>query len=177
MALGTDNDIQAGSKARGVAAGRGFGVAEDTEEVLAGGVFELYLDDGDGAGNEPDDGDVLIGECTTDDTGVCGIDGLDFGDYYWYETEAPEGYMLPDDRTSTVITINAENAGTTMIFTFVDPPVPPGPTPPPEQPPAPGKEMPVTGAGAVGIMAAIAAGLAVLGGGLLLARRRFGLNG
>ena len=52
--------------------------------------------------------------------------------------QAPEGYAIPDDATSEVITISADNAGTTITVTFEDPKVeePPKPKPPekPEKP-------------------------------------------
>ncbi|HEY9408853.1 MAG TPA: SpaA isopeptide-forming pilin-related protein [Jiangellaceae bacterium] len=153
-------------------------LAEDTEEPLIGGVFELYLDDGDGVGDEPDDGDVLIGECTTGEDGTCTIDGLGFGDYYWFETQAPEGYVIPEDATSDIITISAENAGSTIAaVTFVDPPkdVPPTPPPttPPTTPPTPEEpELPDTGVGAPALLAMSGMALLVLGAGLSVVRRR-----
>ncbi|WP_162605512.1 MSCRAMM family protein [Jiangella ureilytica] len=75
----------------------------DSPEPLAGATFELYLDD-----------DTLVGECTTGDDGLCTVTGLGFGTYYWLETAAPPGYDLPDDPSSELVTITAENAGTQL---------------------------------------------------------------
>ena len=47
---------------------------------------------------------------------------MDFGTYYWKETQAPPGYDLPANPFSNPITINADNAGTTLpVRTFRDP--------------------------------------------------------
>jgi uncharacterized surface anchored protein len=138
-------------------------LAEDTEEPLAGAKFELYLDDGDGVGDAPDEGDVLVNDCTTGDDGTCTIGDLDFGDYYWYETEAPEGYIIPEDATSEIISITAENAGTAMDpVVFVDPPVDTPPPPPPTKPPG----LPITGTslGLIGLALAL-----LVTGGVILA--------
>lgn len=157
-------------------------VAEDDDAALAGATFELYLDDGDGVGGGPDAGDDLIDSCTTEDDGTCTIGELGFGDYYWYETEAPSGYEIPSDATSDIITINAGNAGTEMApTTFADPPEDAPPSPPDDEPtppddespsPQPSPELPDTGSRAdiPGVV-----GLLLVGGGAtiwLFARRR-----
>jgi uncharacterized surface anchored protein len=179
-------------------------LAEDTDRPLVGGVFELYRDDGDGVGDAPDDGDELIGECTTEVDGTCTISDLDFGDYYWYETQAPEGYLLPDDRTSDIITISADNAGTAIApFEFVDPrkpeqptptptptpsptpsptvtPTPAPPTSPPPSTPTPPPaqpEMPDTGLGGLSWEIALAVAALALGAVVLVGRRRIGDHG
>ena len=61
--------------------------------------------------------------CTTSlPTGTCAVSDLDFGRYYWKETQAPPGYDLPADVFSDPVTINAGNAGTTLpVRTFTDP--------------------------------------------------------
>jgi uncharacterized surface anchored protein len=90
------------------------------ETPLAGATFELWLDGDHVAG--PSDGDTSIGTCVSTGAGVCSIDGLDFGTYYWEETAAPTGYLLPGDVYSDLITIDATNAGTTLpVTTFADP--------------------------------------------------------
>ncbi|WP_152690719.1 SpaA isopeptide-forming pilin-related protein [Jiangella alkaliphila] len=145
-------------------------VAEDTGESLPGAVFDLVLADGD----------LVVGTCTTGDDGLCSVGDLDFGDYYWVEITAPEGYLLPDDVTSEIVSITAENAGTDIAaVTFVDPPAEepgtPTPTPTPSEPPSspepsgspsptPGEpDLPDTGLGGpLGLVAMVAAaGLAV----------------
>src|SRR5690606_25458230 len=43
---------------------------------------------------------------------------------YWYEVSAPTGYELPADRTSEMITIARDNAGTELtVVEFADPQV------------------------------------------------------
>ncbi|HEY9292298.1 MAG TPA: SpaA isopeptide-forming pilin-related protein [Microlunatus sp.] len=159
-------------------------VGEDTGETLPGADFELYRDHGDGVGNQPDAGDERVDACTTGSDGLCSVDGLPFGDYYWYETAAPQGYDLPEDRTSSIVTIDAGNAGQTQTTTFTDPvsPAPtPAPTPEPSAtsseaaptsppavfPPAEG-QLPNTGAGAGLTLAAIIGMLAIGAGGVVL---------
>lgn len=132
--------------------------AED-ERPLAGGEFELYRDtDGDGedgmTDGAPDPDDEQVGTCTTSGEGTCEVGELDFGDYYWYERTAPDGYDLPADRTSALITIDEDNAGQPHTTTFTDSrtPVPPDPTDPttppgPTDPTAPPQPSPPGGGG------------------------------
>ena len=89
--------------------------------VLSGARFELY-GDADGSG-DPSVGDgAAIATCSTDATGMCTVEDLLFGDYYWKETVAPTGYELPRDVYSDLITLDAENAGTVLsVTTFEDP--------------------------------------------------------
>jgi len=91
-------------------------VDSDTGAALSGATFQLWRQGGDS-------GDSLVGTCTTDDTGTCSIDGPAFGTYYWVETAAPAGYLLPDDPKSDLIVVDADNAGTEMgVVTFADVP-------------------------------------------------------
>lgn len=149
-------------------------LAEDTGDPLAGATFELYLDDGDGVGDAPDEGDVLIEGCTTGADGTCVVDDLGFGDYYWYETEAPDGYLIPEDSTSDIITITAANAGTAIEpVTFRDPPAD-KPQPPPTKPPEPPEpDLPATGlAVSPWALGLVAGAMITAGGGLLLVAKR-----
>jgi len=84
--------------------------------------------------------------------------------YYWYETQAPEGYLIPDDATTDVVTISAENAGTGLsVAAFLDPPLPT--TPPPD--------LPDTGLSiSPWLMGLVAAVLIATGGVMLTAARR-----
>ena len=85
---------------------------------LAGAEFTLFLDDPPAG---PDAGDSVAGRCTTAaPDGTCSVGGLDFGDYYWVETEAPAGYFLPDPPPTKSVTITAENAGESQRVTFRD---------------------------------------------------------
>ncbi len=66
--------------------------------ALAGAVFDLYR-----ANN------TKVGTYTTNAGGVLRVDGLTFGDYYFVETKAPEGYALESQRAAFTI-----NAATTV---------------------------------------------------------------
>ncbi|MFD2797724.1 collagen binding domain-containing protein [Promicromonospora vindobonensis] len=95
----------------------------ESGDLLDGAVFQLYRDDGDGVGDEPDEGDEPVGEpCTTgrDGTGLCTVTDLPFGAYYWYEVSPPPGHVAPDDRTSPLIPVTAANAGTEQTFTYAN---------------------------------------------------------
>src|SRR5699024_3811504 len=66
----------------------------DTESPLANVVFNLF-----------DAGDNLIEEgLTTDNEGYIHVNGLAYGDYYFKEVSAPEGYVLVGDEISFSIT-------------------------------------------------------------------------
>lgn len=96
----------------------------DNASALAGATFALYRSAD--ASRQPDDlhssADVKVGECESDSQGICTVDGLHFGSYFWEEVVAPDGYALPKDRTTALITINAHNAGSVMpIVSFNDP--------------------------------------------------------
>jgi len=90
----------------------------ETRQPLPAATFELYQDDGDGS---YDLDDTLIGECTTPDTGVCGLEDLDFGTYFWVEVDAPQGYTVPEAAVSGPIEITADNVEETQQVTFLDP--------------------------------------------------------
>ncbi|WP_157987708.1 MSCRAMM family protein [Jiangella endophytica] len=155
-------------------------VAEDTGDSLPGAVFDLVLADGD----------IVVGTCTTGDDGLCTVGDLDFGDYYWVEITAPEGYLLPDDVTSETVTITAGNAGTDIAaMTIVDPPAgepgtpTPTPTPTPSSPepsgtpsPSPtpgGPDLPDTGLGEpLRLVALVAAAVLTVGAALRWRSRR-----
>jgi uncharacterized repeat protein (TIGR01451 family) len=85
---------------------------------LAGGTFQLYLDDGDG---EHDDADTLVGQCTTNADGTCELEDLDFGTYFWVETRAPTGYDLPAETVGEPIVIDSADAGDVQERTLSDP--------------------------------------------------------
>lgn len=61
--------------------------SENTDEVLSGAEFSLYKEDGE-----------LVAEgLKTDAAGTIQFDYLKFGNYYFQETKAPEGYNLDAD--------------------------------------------------------------------------------
>ncbi|MCP2253587.1 Cna protein B-type domain-containing protein [Prauserella aidingensis] len=115
----------------------------DDGSTLPGAEFELYRDtDSDGTDgtsqDAPDADDYRVDTCTSGGNGRCAIGDLDFGDYYWYEKSAPDGYSLPEDLTSDIVTIDADNAGETHVTTFRDSRIPgPGPDPTTTEPPDP----------------------------------------
>ncbi|MCT2581764.1 SpaA isopeptide-forming pilin-related protein [Actinophytocola gossypii] len=88
-----------------------------TGAPLAGATFDLVRDDGDGT-YEPGV-DPVAGTCTTEAEGRCTVDELDFGTYFWVETEAPQGYERPEGAVGGPIVINADNAGTELAVTDV----------------------------------------------------------
>ena len=69
-----------------------------TGTALAGAVFDLYRVN-----------NTKVGTYTTNAGGVLRVDGLTFGDYYFVETKAPEGYALESQRAAFTI-----NAATTV---------------------------------------------------------------
>jgi hypothetical protein len=124
---------------------------------LPGAVYSLFR----ATAATPGSDDAVVGMCTTNGAGLCSIGGLDFGTYYWVETAAPPGYTVPSDVNSDVITITADNAGTTLVPTkFTDDPV--GGT----------GDLPATGVTAMWT-GPVGALFVVLGIGLVLVVRRY----
>jgi uncharacterized surface anchored protein len=99
-------------------------VGSDNSSTLENAVFALYKasDAAQQPGDTHAESDQYIGQCTSNASGECTISGLKFGSYFWEETVAPSGYALPKDRTTSLIVIDAGNAGTQLpILTFHDP--------------------------------------------------------
>ncbi|MFT9097715.1 SpaA isopeptide-forming pilin-related protein, partial [Liquorilactobacillus sp.] len=69
----------------------------DTTKPLAGAVFSLYKDDGT----------LVKSGLTTDENGEISYSGLNAGEYYAVETDAPAGYEL--DTTQQPFTIDGSN--------------------------------------------------------------------
>lgn len=60
--------------------------------------------------------------CTTGAAGECTVHGLGFGSYYWVETAAPVGFLLPAKATVEPVTVDASDAGQAPTVTFSDHP-------------------------------------------------------
>ena len=86
-----------------------------TNAGVAGATFELWL-----AGSP----DTKTGQCTTAGAGTCSVSGLGFGTYYWVETVAPVGYVLPGSPANrsapTVINTAYAAAGITATVSVND---------------------------------------------------------
>jgi len=82
-------------------------------EVLKGAEFVLYKD-----------GKLLNNSTyTTDDNGVVTVNSLRWGTYYFVETKAPAGYVLPEkeeDRKTGSATIDASTASKTLEIVMTD---------------------------------------------------------
>ena len=83
-----------------------------TGQPLAGAVFDLALDDGDGV-YDPDL-DQVVGTCTTGADGTCTVDGLDYGTYFWAERTAPPGYEGLTGAVGAPVVVDQSTAGTTF---------------------------------------------------------------
>ncbi len=84
-----------------------YGVRGDNKEALQGAAFK-FIRVVNGVDTEipaaTEDGLYL-----TDEKGEIVITDLAWGDYYFEEVSAPEGYALPKDKKSRTLTINASN--------------------------------------------------------------------
>ncbi|MFJ1757230.1 SpaA isopeptide-forming pilin-related protein [Kitasatospora sp. NPDC088134] len=143
----------------------------DTRAALAGAEFRLWRESNGTDGLQPD-GDTEVGApCTTDQDGGCHAGPLPAGRYYWQETKAPAGYLLPEQAV-TPVTL-AEGVADPTASVTVDnrrEPTPPPPVPPtPPVPPRP--PLPDTGTSAE-LVGALSALLLATGGALLGVRSR-----
>ncbi|WP_053631565.1 choice-of-anchor A family protein [Streptomyces sp. H021] len=81
-----------------------------TGAALAGARFELWRETNGTAGLQPTGpgADTRVTECTTPASGLCETT-TELGTYYWRETQAPPGYVLPPQPVNA-LTLTAENA-------------------------------------------------------------------
>ncbi|MGW7348618.1 SpaA isopeptide-forming pilin-related protein [Streptomyces sp. NPDC054854] len=84
---------------------------DERGEPLAGAVFELWRETNNVAGLQTGGpgADTRITDCVTPADGVCVREGAELGTYYWRETAAPPGYVLPTDNVFP-LTLTRENA-------------------------------------------------------------------
>ncbi|WP_425332240.1 MSCRAMM family protein [Amycolatopsis alba] len=79
---------------------------------LPGAVFQLWRKtNGDGGGLKIDgpNPDTKIGDpCTTGADGIC-TSHQPLGEYFWQETKAPDGYLLPDPAIFGPLTLTKDN--------------------------------------------------------------------
>jgi hypothetical protein len=85
--------------------------ADNPERALSGAGFALFRYDGDASSLPVDSAleaaSVPIGRCDSDASGGCSIGDVVFGTYFWKETEAPQGYLLPENLYSQAIVIDS----------------------------------------------------------------------
>ncbi|MFI1013476.1 SpaA isopeptide-forming pilin-related protein [Streptomyces sp. NPDC020965] len=104
-------------------------VDADTDNPLAGAVFELWEETNGVAGLQTTGAnpDTQVGaDCTTGANGECSRT-VAFGTYYWLETAAPAGYDLPVNPVFGPLVLTVDNAATGVSVTAPNSPsvVPP----------------------------------------------------
>ncbi|WP_217368201.1 SpaA isopeptide-forming pilin-related protein [Kitasatospora sp. MMS16-BH015] len=94
---------------------------DPTGKVLAGAVFQLWQDTNGTAGLQTAT-DTKVGQpCTTPASGVCS-QTVGLGSYYWEETKAPDGYVLPDPAVFGPLVLTSANYQAGVAATAVDQP-------------------------------------------------------
>ncbi|WP_228449814.1 choice-of-anchor A family protein [Streptomyces alkaliterrae] len=86
----------------------------DTEEPLAGAVFQLWRETNgrEGLQTRGANPDTRVGStCETDAEGRCDAT-VDLGTYYWQEVTAPDGYDLPDPAVFGPLVLDEQGAVT-----------------------------------------------------------------
>lgn len=79
---------------------------DDFGQLVEGAVYGLYQ------------GEKLIDEYATDDKGTITASGLEWGEYYFIEKSAPEGYAISDEKIA--FTVTRENVSNVIYLTAVD---------------------------------------------------------
>ncbi|MEV6974186.1 SpaA isopeptide-forming pilin-related protein [Kitasatospora sp. NPDC093806] len=89
---------------------------------LAGAVFQLWHDDNGTPGLQTDTDSIHGALCTTAADGVCART-VPFGSYYWQETAAPAGYLLPTQPVAGPLRLGLDNYRAGVGVSVVDHPV------------------------------------------------------
>ncbi|WNF28525.1 choice-of-anchor A family protein [Streptomyces sp. C11-1] len=102
----------------------------ETDAALPGATFQLWEETNGTPGLQTGgaDPDTTVGaSCTTDAEGTCSRT-VETGTYYWQETEAPDGYDLPDPAVFGPLVLTEENASAGVSVTAANTrtPIPPG---------------------------------------------------
>ena len=82
---------------------------EDEVTVLPNAVYNLYKSDGS----------LYLENLTTDENGQIYVENLEWGSYYFKETQAPTGYVVSDKTIR--FSVNIMNAGITQYINVTDP--------------------------------------------------------
>ncbi|MFI5529406.1 SpaA isopeptide-forming pilin-related protein [Kitasatospora sp. NPDC051853] len=91
--------------------------------ALPGAVFQLWQETNSTPGLQPDT-DTRVGTpCTTPSDGQCSAEVL-LGSYYWQETQAPPGYLLPTPAVLGPLTVTQDNHRKPVFVTAVNEPRP-----------------------------------------------------
>ncbi|EUJ24324.1 collagen adhesion protein [Listeria grandensis FSL F6-0971] len=99
IVLGTENKLQTGTVTLTKID------ALNSENTLAGASFELV----------DQDGNVLLEDLITDETGKVTVDGLDPGVYAFVETAAPQGYILDKEAVPFEIGIGENDTAVEVV--------------------------------------------------------------
>ncbi|GGP89546.1 hypothetical protein GCM10010278_80060 [Streptomyces melanogenes] len=97
-----------------------------TGKPLSGAVFQLWRESNgqDGPQTGGDTPDTKVGDpCTTGADGLCQAKDLPLGTYYWQETKAPAGYVLPSPAVFGPLKLTADNAASGLCIDVDDKPV------------------------------------------------------
>jgi len=90
-------------------------VSVANETPLSGGHFSLYR-----VKEGQENADVLVDSCVTGANGTCSLDVPWGHTYYWVETQAPDGYNLPDTVKGPDLHVTISDIDSGIMTTFAD---------------------------------------------------------